>query len=104
MSNATGIGVCALLFLTVIIAVTAAFGNLPAQAPAPDSFLSPLKKGTEITLKETPSGYRITMQSPGTHKVIHNDNDFIIITDANNVVTTRIGKHAILAISEFKVK
>jgi len=74
-----------------------------AQPTAPDSFLSPLKKGTEITLKETPSGYRITLQSPGTHKVIASDPEFVTITDATGVTTTRINKTAILAISEIKL-
>ncbi len=75
---------------------------ISAPPPAP-YYLAPLQKDTEITIKETPSGYRITLQSPGTHKVTHLENDFIIITDATGVTTTRIGKHAILSISEIKI-
>lgn len=83
----------------IIFAVT----GIAAHQAVPNHYLAPLQKGTEITLKETPSGYRITLQSPGTHKVIATDPEFVIIADANGVITTRISKNAILAISEIKL-
>ena len=84
----------------LILLTISTVGSAP---PAPDSFLSTLKKDTEITLKETPNGYRITLQSPGTHKVVATNPDFVTIIDANGVTTTHIGKHAVLASSEIKL-
>ena len=87
----------------LIVGFFLAIGLSTAQAPAPDPFLSPLKKGTEIILKETQSGHRINLQSPGTHKVIACENDYVIIQDAVGVTITRIPKNAVLSISEIKI-
>lgn len=72
-------------------------------AQPPNHYLAPLQKGTEVVLREAPGGYKITLQSPGTHKVVAMDPDFVIIVDAAGVTTTRIGKNAVLSITEIKI-
>jgi hypothetical protein len=74
-----------------------------AAEQQPNHYLAPLQKGTEITFREAPGGYKITLQSPGTHKVTAMDPDFVTITDAAGVTTIRIGKNAVLSITEIKI-
>lgn len=77
---------------------------LTVAAPQPDFYLAPLKKGTELTLKEMPAGYKITIVSPGTHKVVACDPDFVTIIDATGTATIRINKNAVLSITEIKLR
>jgi hypothetical protein len=72
-------------------------------AAQPNHYLAPLQKGTEITFREAPGGYKITLQSPGTHKVTAMDPDFVTIVDAAGVTTIRINKNAVLSITEIKI-
>ncbi len=80
-----------------------AVNSAQTQPVQPDTFMSPLKKGQNVTLKETPAGYRITL-GLGTHKIVACENDYVVVTDAAGVNTIRINKNALLSITIIDLK
>lgn len=66
---------------------------------------APLKKGTEVQLKEVTAGYKITiLEGAGTHKITNIEPDCITIVDLTGTTTIRINKNAVLSITEIKLK
>ena len=65
-------------------------------------FLSALKEGQAVVLKEAAGRYEITLMEGG-HKVIEIGPDYIVVEDIAGVTETRIPVYSIKSIARIKV-
>lgn len=95
-----------LRFLSVLAVL---FVVIPATSNAQDKprkgFLSALKEGQTIVLKENSGRYEITVMKDVRlgHTVIEVGPDFIVVEDVAKVTETRISVYSIMAIVKIKV-
>lgn len=98
-------------FVLVLLLVVAATGTftVTAQAPAEKqhSFLSALKEGQPVSLKEVSGRYEISsvqgVAAVHGHTVIEVASDFVVIQDVAGVTESRIPLWSIKAIIRLKV-
>lgn len=97
-----------ILLLILVVAATGTF-TVTAQAPAEKqrTFLSALKEGQSISLREVSGRYDITtvegVAAVQGHKVIEIGNDFVVVQDIAGVTESRIPLWSIKAIIRLKV-
>lgn len=93
------------LFAFVICATLAIACLSPAangQENGRKGFLSVLKEGQAIVVKEVAGRYEITLMEGG-HKVIEVGPDYVVVEDIAGVTETRIPVFSIKSISRIKV-
>ena len=92
--------------IAVLLCATFAFACLSPAANGQEkgrkSFLSVLKEGQGIVLKEATGRYEITLMEGG-HKVIEIGPDYIVVEDIAGVTETRIPIFSIKSIARIKV-
>jgi hypothetical protein len=71
------------------------------QEKARKGFLSVLKEGQAVVLKETAGRYEITLMEGG-HKVIEVGPDYVVVEDLAGVTETRIPIYSIKSITRIK--
>lgn len=93
-----------------LVAVTAALLlTVPATTHGQDKprkgFLSVLKEGQSVSVKEVAGRYEITLMKDVKlgHKVIEVGADFIVVEDAAGVTETRISAYSIKSVVKLKV-
>lgn len=64
-------------------------------------FLSALREGQGIVLRETAGRYEISLMEGG-HKVVEVGSDYVLVEDISGVTETRIPVYSIKNISRFK--
>ena len=97
--------------VAVVVLAFMAVGLFAASAQAPAekhrTFLSALKEGQPISLREVSGRYEFTtVEGVATvqgHKVIEIGNDFVVVQDIAGVTETRIPVFSIKAIIRLKV-
>ncbi len=86
------------------IVIVAASGQAPAK---PIGVLSVLRPGQPVTVKETTSGYEISVFQNGPdllgHKVVEVGGDYVVVQDVSGVNELRIPIYAVKAIVTLKV-
>ena len=98
-----------LLLVTCVTVGTAVLGTVSGQAPDKPraGFLSALKKGQSIMLKEVAGRFEISSFDDGpamlSHKVIEVGTDYLTIEDIGGLIETRIPTYSIKAIVLLKV-
>jgi hypothetical protein len=93
------------LFAVVICATVALACLSPVasgQEKARKGFLSVLKEGQGVVLKEAGGRYEITLMEGG-HKVIEVGPDYVVVEDIAGVTETRISVYSIKSIARIKV-
>lgn len=65
------------------------------------SFLSVLKEGQAVVLKESAGRYELTLMEGG-HKVIEVGPDYVVVEDLAGVTETRISVYSIKSITRIK--
>ena len=82
-----------IILLLVVVAATGTF-NVTAQAPAEKhrTFLSALKEGQVVSVKEVAGKYEITVMknAPVGSKVIEVGTDYVVLEDPAGVMETRV--------------
>jgi len=97
-----------IILLLLVIAATGTF-TVTAQAPVEQqsTFLSALKEGQSVSLREVSGRYEITTVAGVVgvqgHKVTEIGNDFIVVQDIAGVTESRISIFSIKAIVRLKV-
>ena len=97
-----------ILLLLMVVAATGTF-TVTAQAPAEKqhSFLSALKEGQSVSLKEVSGRYELATLDgvPGVqgYKVIEVASDYVVIRDIAGVSESRIPAYSIKSIIRLKV-
>jgi len=97
------------LFLVLLIVAATGKYNVMAQAPAEKqpTFLSALKEGQPVSLKEVSGRYEITtvegVAAVQGHKVVEIGNDYIVVQDIAGVTESRIPVYSVKAIIRLKV-
>jgi hypothetical protein len=71
------------------------------QEKARKGFLSVLKEGQSVVLKESAGRYEITLMDGG-HKVIEVGPDYVVVEDLAGVTETRIPIYSIKSIARIK--
>lgn len=93
-------------FFAVMLCATFAFACLSPVASGQEKgrkgFLSVLKEGQAVVLKEAAGRYEITLMEGG-HKVIEVGPDYVVVEDIAGVTETRIPAYAIKSIARIKV-
>lgn len=93
-------------FLTVLFCATVAVACLSPTASGQEKgrkgFLSVLKEGQAILVKEAAGRYEITL-TEGGHKVIEVGPDYVMVEDIAGVTETRIPIYSIRSIARIKV-
>lgn len=96
------------IVLLLIVAATGAY-NVMGQAPAEkqSTFLSALKEGQHVSLKEVAGRYEITtvegVAAVQSHKVVEIGADYVVIQDVAGVTESRIPLWSIKAVTRLKV-
>ena len=92
--------------IAVLLCATFALSCLSPEASGQDKgrkgFLSVLKEGQGIVLKEATGRYEITLMEGG-HKIIEVGPDYIVAEDIAGVIETRIPIFSIKCITRIKV-
>ena len=92
--------------LILVICATLALSCPSPEASGQDKgrkgFLSVLKEGQAVVLKETAGRYEITLMEGG-HKVIEVGPDYVVVEDIAGVTETRIPIFSIKSIARIKV-
>lgn len=97
-----------IILLTVFIAIALGTMSVSGQAPSEPrpTFLSALKKGQNVMLKEAAGRFEIGMFDeeiePLSHKVIEVGTDFLTIEDITGVTETRLPIYSIKSIVRLK--
>jgi hypothetical protein len=86
---------CATLAITCLSPVAS------GQEKARKGFLSVLKDGQGVVLKESAGRYEITLMEGG-HKVIEVGPDYVVVEDLAGVTETRIPVYSIKSITRIK--
>lgn len=97
--------------LALLLAAFLALGTITVFGQAPDKprpgFLSTLKEGQSIMLKEVAGRFEISSFDDGpamlSHKVIEVGTDYLTIEDIGGLIETRIPTYSIKAIVRLKV-
>ena len=95
------------LMMAVLIAVGVA--NVSGQAPDKPrkTFLSALKEGQPVNLKEVAGRFEISTfddgLTPHSHKVIEIGSDFVVVADIAGVADTRLPVYSIKSFVKSKV-
>lgn len=93
-------------FFAVLICATLALACLLPEASGQEkgqkSFLSVLKEGQCVVLKEAAGRYELTLMEGG-HKVIEVGPDYVVVEDIAGVTETRIPVYSIKSINRIKV-
>jgi hypothetical protein len=93
-------------FLAVLFCATLTLSCLSPAANGQDKgrkgFLSVLKEGQAILVKEAAGRYEITLMEGG-HKVIEVGPDYVVVEDVAGVTETRIPIFSIKSITRIKV-
>jgi len=78
-------------------------GAISGQTQTQTGFLSALKQGDNVVIKETAGKYQITYHSPdfGTSKILEIGTDYILVEDLSRVMKTWIPVYSIQCISKF---
>jgi hypothetical protein len=91
--------------IAVLLLATLAFACLSPEASGQEkgrkSFLSVLKEGQGIVLKESAGRYEFTLMEGG-HKIIEVGPDFVVVEDLPGVTETRIPVFSIKSIARIK--
>lgn len=91
--------------IAVVLCATLAFACLSPEASGEEkgrkSFLSVLKEGQRVVLKESAGRYEITVMEGG-HKVIEVGPDYVLVEDLAGVTETRIPVYSIKSITRIK--
>jgi hypothetical protein len=92
-----------ILVLVLLLLVIPATSN--AQDKPKKNFLSALKEGQSIVLKENAGRYEITVMKDMRlgHTVIEVGSDYVVVEDVAKVTETRIPVYSIKAIVKIKV-
>lgn len=89
----------------VLLCATLAFACLSPEASGQEkgrkSFLSVLKEGQAVVLKEAAGRYEITLMEGG-HKVTEVGPDYVVVEDIAGVTETRIPVDSIKSIARIK--
>jgi hypothetical protein len=89
----------------VLLCATLAFACLSPEASGQEKarkgFLSVLKEGQSVVLKESAGRYEITLMDGG-HKVIEVGPDYVVVEDLAGVTETRIPIYSIKSIARIK--
>ena len=92
--------------IAVLLCATLALSCLSPEAngqeKARKGFLSVLKEGQAIVVKEVAGRYEITLMEGG-HKVIEVGPDYVVVEDIAGVTETRISVYSIKCITRIKV-
>jgi hypothetical protein len=92
-------------FFAVLLCATLAFACLSPEASGQEKarkgFLSVLKEGQSVVLKESAGRYELTLMEGG-HKVIEIGPDFVVVEDLAGVTETRIPVYSIKSIARIK--
>lgn len=91
--------IAALLCATLALACLSPAAN--GQEKGRKSFLSVLKEGQGIVLKEAAGRYELTL-TEGGHKVIEVGPDYVVVEDLAGVTETRIPVYSIKGITRIK--
>ncbi len=93
-------------FFAVFLCATLALACLSPAASGQEkgrkSFLSVLKEGQGVVLKESAGRYEFTLMEGG-HKVIEVGPDYVLIEDLAGVTETRIPVYSIKSITRIKL-
>ena len=92
--------IAVLLCATLALACLSPAAN--GQEKGRKSFLSVLKEGQAVVLKEAAGRYEITLMEGG-HKVIEVGPDYVVVEDIAGVTETRIPIFSIKSIARIKV-
>jgi hypothetical protein len=91
--------------IAVLFCATLALACLSPEASGQEkgrkSFLSVLKEGQGIVLKESAGRYEITLMDGG-HKVIEVGPEYVVVEDLAGVTETRIPVYSIKSITRIK--
>ena len=93
------------LFAVMVCATLALACLSPAangQEKGRKGFLSVLKEGQAVVVKEVSGRYEITLMEGG-HKVIEVGPDYVVVEDLAGVIDTRIPVYSIKSITRIKV-
>jgi hypothetical protein len=89
-------------FFAVLLCAILAFACLSPEASGQEkgrkSFLSVLKEGQSVVVKESAGRYEITLMEGG-HKVIEVGPDYVVVEDFAGVTETRIPVYSIKSIA-----
>lgn len=92
--------------IATLLCATLAFACLSPEASGQEkgrkSFVSALKEGQSVVLKESAGRYEITLMEGG-HKVIEVGPDYVVVEDLAGVTETRIPVYSIKSITRIKV-
>lgn len=92
--------------IAVLLCVAVVLGCLSPETSGQEkgrkSFLSVLKEGQAVVLKEAAGRYEITLME-GAHKVIEVGPDYVVVEDLAGVTETRIPVYSIKSITRMKV-
>lgn len=93
-------------FIAVLVCATLALTCLLPEASGQEKvrkgFLSVLKEGQAVVLKESAGRYELTLMEGG-HKVIEIGTDYVVVEDLAGVTETRISVYSIKSITRIKV-
>jgi len=93
------------VFLSAFLVVASSSATGHGQDRPRKSFLSVLKEGQSVSVKELAGRYEITVMKDVKlgHKVIEVGGDYVVVEDAAGVTDTRIPVYSIRAIVRLKV-
>jgi len=91
--------IAALLCATLALACLSQVAS--GQEKGRKSFLSVLREGQGVVLKEAAGRYEITLMDGG-HKVIEVGPDYVVVEDLAGVTETRISVYSIKSITRIK--
>lgn len=90
------------VMLCATLAVACLSPVASGQEKSRKGFLSVLKEGQAVVLKEAAGRYEITLMEGG-HKVIEIGPDYVVVEDIAGVTETRIPVYSIKSIARIKV-
>lgn len=89
------------VLLCATLAVACLSPEASGQEKGRKSFLSVLKEGQSVVLKESAGRYEITLMDGG-YKVIEVGPDYVLVEDLAGVTETRISVYSIKSITRIK--
>ena len=97
--------IVSVLFLSVFLALASVPATGHGQEKGRKTFLSVLKEGQSISVKEVAGRYEITLLKDVKlgHKVIEVGAEYVVVEDAAGITETRIPVYSIKSIVKLKV-